>query len=65
MIAFRVMRVVINLRKARKIGGFVTKSLRNVVSQNRRRYTKSGFDLDLTYITVRNETTRVFMNACI
>jgi hypothetical protein len=52
-IAFRVTRVFLNLRKARKLSGFFTKTLRSAVSQNRRRYTKYGFDLDLTYITNR------------
>jgi hypothetical protein len=52
-IAFRVTRVIINLRKARKLSGFFTKSIQIAVSQNRRRYTKSGFNLDLTYITDR------------
>ena len=52
-IAFRVTRVLINLRKARKLRGFFTKSIQIAVSQNRRRYTKSGFNLDLTYITDR------------
>ena len=51
--ALRVMRVIINLRKARKLSGNVTQTLRSAVSQNRRRYTKLGFDLDLTYITTR------------
>ena len=52
-IAFRVTRVIINLRKARKISGFATTAMRVAVSQNRRRFNKSGFDLDLTYITSR------------
>ena len=52
-IAFRVTRVIINLRKARKLSGFFTKSIQIAVSQNRRRYTKSGFNLDLNYITDR------------
>jgi len=51
--ALRIMRVVINLRKARKLSGNVTQTLRSAVSQNRRRYSKLGFDLDLTYITTR------------
>ena len=49
----RITRVVLNLRKARQLSGNVTKTLRSAVSQNRRRYTKAGFDLDLTYITSR------------
>lgn len=47
------MRVLINLRRARKLSGHVTQALRTTISQNRRRYKKHGFDLDLTYITNR------------
>mmetsp|Transcript_29313 Transcript_29313/g.77001 ORF Transcript_29313/g.77001 Transcript_29313/m.77001 type:complete len:1413 (+) Transcript_29313:40-4278(+) len=49
----RVLRVLVNLRHARALSGKVQGKLRGLVSQNRRRFTKYGFDLDVTYITNR------------
>mmetsp|Transcript_55748 Transcript_55748/g.116628 ORF Transcript_55748/g.116628 Transcript_55748/m.116628 type:complete len:760 (-) Transcript_55748:1370-3649(-) len=49
----RLLRVVIHIRHARQLSGKVQGKLRGLVSQNRRRFIKHGFDLDCTYITNR------------
>jgi hypothetical protein len=51
--AFRVMRVISHTRKIAKLRGTMSRSLRAAVSQNKRRFVRHGFDLDLTYITDR------------
>ena len=52
-VGLRVLRVLVKLRVARKLSGKVQGKLRGIMSQNRRRFIRHGFDLDATYITDR------------
>uniref|UniRef100_A0A7S0F0K5 Phosphatidylinositol-3,4,5-trisphosphate 3-phosphatase n=2 Tax=Hanusia phi TaxID=3032 RepID=A0A7S0F0K5_9CRYP len=49
----RFVRVLVTVRRARMLSGAVNQKLRKAVSQNKRRYKKHGYNLDLTYITDR------------
>lgn len=48
-----MLRLMLDLRKARRLTQILKSRLRKTISQNKRRFTKHGFDLDLTYITNR------------
>jgi hypothetical protein len=58
----RLLRVVIHIRHARLLSEKVQEKLRGLVSQNRRRFVKHGFDLDCTYITSRVSASIGFLN---
>ena len=63
--ALRVVRILINLRKARRLSGNVAETLRSAVSQNRRRYLPSYIYVWMyLYIYALNPNPYMFLQNC-